>query len=98
MARARIARGFYPVVVPADSGGQPRFGRAGSKGKPKGKGQGKSKDHKPAAARRPRPKATSKGTGSRLHNGDDQNDQQHHPMEAQDDHLQFVFDAANEVT
>ena len=43
LARARIARGFYPVVVPADSGGQPRFGRAGSKGKPKGQGQGQIK-------------------------------------------------------
>ena len=30
LARARIARGFYPVVVPADSGPQPRFGRKGS--------------------------------------------------------------------
>ena len=29
LAKARIARGFYPVVVPADSGPQPRFGRAG---------------------------------------------------------------------
>ena len=27
LARTRIARGFYPVVVPADSGTQPRFGR-----------------------------------------------------------------------
>ena len=26
-ANARVARGFYPVVVPADGGSQPRFGR-----------------------------------------------------------------------
>ena len=40
LAKARIARGFYPVVVPADTGPQPRFGRAkkpeGGKGKSKG--------------------------------------------------------------
>ena len=29
LAKARIARGFYPVVVPADSGPQARFGRQG---------------------------------------------------------------------
>ena len=29
LAKARIARGFYPVVVPADGGSQPRFGRQG---------------------------------------------------------------------
>ena len=34
-AKARIARGFYPVVVPADSGTQPRYGRKGGKGKGK---------------------------------------------------------------
>ena len=62
LARARIARGFYPVVVPAESGGQPRFGRGSSKGKPKGKGN--SKENKPVVAMRPRPKANSKGTGS----------------------------------
>ena len=33
MARARIARGFYPVVVPADIGIPPRYGRANVKGK-----------------------------------------------------------------
>ena len=49
LARTLIARGFYPVVVPADSGGQPRCGRAGSKGGPKGKG--KSNDNKPARVR-----------------------------------------------
>ena len=38
-----------------------------------------------------------KAQAPRLHNGDDQTDLQHHPMEAQDDHLQFAFDAANEV-
>ena len=31
LAKARIARGFYPVVVPADSGMQPRFGRTSTK-------------------------------------------------------------------
>ena len=36
LAKARIARGFYPVVVPADSGMQPRYGRKGGK-KEKGK-------------------------------------------------------------
>ena len=43
LAKARIARGFYLVVVPADSGPQPRFGRAkkpeGGKGKSKGRGK-----------------------------------------------------------
>ena len=43
LAKARIARGFYPVVVPADSGMQPRFGRTGGKGKGKGKGQARPK-------------------------------------------------------
>ena len=57
LARARIARGFYPVVVPADSGPQPRFGRKGSgqsKGKRKGKGKGK----------RPRPKARARASAN----------------------------------
>ena len=36
LAKACIARGFYPAVVPADSGVQPRFGRANGKGKIKG--------------------------------------------------------------
>ena len=49
LAKARIARGFYPVVVPADSGMQPRFGRTGGKGKGKGKGSSQ-----------PRPNAKSK--------------------------------------
>ena len=31
LAKARIARGFYPVVVPADLGPQPRFGRQSGK-------------------------------------------------------------------
>ena len=35
LAKARIARGIYPVVAPADSGMQPRFGRTGGKGKGK---------------------------------------------------------------
>ena len=49
LAKARIARGFYPVAAPADSGPQPRFGRKGGKGKGKGKS--------PA---QPRPKAKAK--------------------------------------
>ncbi len=41
LAQARIARGFYLVVVPASSGTQPRFGRgAGRQRKRRGKGQG----------------------------------------------------------
>ena len=32
LAKARIARGFYPVVVPADMGPQARYGRNGTKG------------------------------------------------------------------
>ena len=36
LARARLARGIYPVVVPADVGPQARFGRKGSTSKPKG--------------------------------------------------------------
>ena len=38
LAKARIARGFYPVVVPADDGRQPRFNRS-----KKGDGKGKSR-------------------------------------------------------
>ena len=48
LAKARIARGFYPVVVPADSGPQPRFGRTGGKkGKSKGKGKRERKERPP---------------------------------------------------
>ena len=43
LARARIARGFYPVVVPADTIGPPRYGRVG--GKSKGKGRVSTADH-----------------------------------------------------
>ena len=66
LARARVARGFYPVVVPADSGPQPRYGR-GTKGKSKGKGQGKN----PAAKPKPSPSksATSKGKPSGMSSG-----------------------------
>ena len=39
LARARIASGFYPAVIPADTVGPPRYGRIG--GKPIGKGNGK---------------------------------------------------------
>lgn len=41
LAKDRTARGFYPVVVPADDGRQPRFGHISKKGKGKGKGKGK---------------------------------------------------------
>ena len=39
LAKARIARGFYPVVVPADDGPQPRYGRdkKGNKGGVRGR-------------------------------------------------------------
>ena len=50
LAKARIARGFYPVVVPADSGPQARFGRTGGKGNGKSRGKGSNQ---------PRPKAKS---------------------------------------
>ena len=49
LAKARIARGFYPVVVPADLGPQARYGRKGGKGKGKGK-----------SLSQPRPKAKPK--------------------------------------
>ena len=39
LAKARIARGFYPVVVPADMGPQARYGRKGTKGRGKGKNE-----------------------------------------------------------
>ena len=38
LAQARIMRGFYPVVIPASSGSQPRFGRDSSN---QSKGRGK---------------------------------------------------------
>ena len=59
LAKARIARGFYPVVVPADSGMQPRFGRTGGTGKVKGKG---SSQPRPKA----KAKAKSKAKGNKL--------------------------------
>ena len=42
LAQARIARGFYLVVVPASSGTQPRFGRGAGRQR-KGRGKGKRK-------------------------------------------------------
>ena len=61
LAKARIARGFYPVVVPADSGPQPRFGRAkkpeGGKGKSKGRGKGKRPRGPPRPKAKTRPNA-----------------------------------------
>ena len=54
LAKARIARGLYPVVVPADSGPPAHFGRQGGKRRPKGKG----KEHKPKGP--PRPKARAR--------------------------------------
>ena len=53
LAKARIARGFYPVVVPADAGPQSRFGR---KGKPRPKGKGKGKGTPKGANAGPRPR------------------------------------------
>ena len=53
LARARIARGFYPVVVPADDGRQPRFDRASKKGAGKGKRKGKGKKENLHLNRRP---------------------------------------------
>ncbi len=46
LARARIARGFYPIVVPADDGRQPRFSRTSKKGDAKGKSKGEGKTSK----------------------------------------------------
>ena len=62
LAKARVARGFYPVVVPADFGSEARYGRAANS-KGKGKGAGKDKDKKPAPKRRPTPKATAQPSG-----------------------------------
>ena len=61
LAKARIARGFYLVVVPQEAvtGYRPRFGRAitvkpeGGKGKTKGRGKGK----RPRGPPRPKAKA-----------------------------------------
>ena len=61
LAKARIARGFYPVVVPADSGPQARFGRTGGKGKGKGRGKGKG-----SGQPRPKSKAKAKAISSKL--------------------------------
>ena len=70
LAKARIARGFYPVVVPADSGLQPRFGRqpqarpkAKAKPKAKGGGRGKSGKGKGAGGPNPNPSSGPKGKG-----------------------------------
>ena len=61
LAKARIARGFYPVVVPADTGPQPRFGRVkrpeGGKGKSKGRGKGKRPKGPPRPKAKARPNA-----------------------------------------
>ena len=57
LAKARIARGFYPVVVPADSGPQARFGRQGGKRRPKGKGKDKQPKGPPRPKARARPNA-----------------------------------------
>ena len=64
LAKARIARGFYPVVVPADSGMQPRFGRTGGKGKGKGKfsSQPRPKAKPKAKSKAKRQQTTSVGT------------------------------------
>ena len=59
LAKARLARGCYPVVVPADAGPQARFGRKG-KSRPKGKGKGKGKPKGANAGPRPRGKPRPK--------------------------------------
>ena len=63
LAKARLARGIYPVVVPADAGPQARFGRKG-KPRPKGKGKGhgtpKGANAGPRPKGKPRPKGLSK--------------------------------------
>ena len=56
MASARIARGFYPVVVPANIGAQPRYGRA----KAKANGAGKGKEGNQLTAKRKPPSKISK--------------------------------------
>ena len=63
LAKARIARGFYPVVVPADDGRQPRFGRSGTKGKAGGKGKNKAKA-KASPKRAAAPKSSGPGMSS----------------------------------
>ena len=59
LAKARIARGFYPVVVPADAGPQARFGRIGGQGKKKRGGKGR-KGHQQGP---PRPKTRARSIG-----------------------------------
>ena len=58
LAKARIARGFYPVVVPADDGRQPRFGRSN-------KGDGKGKGRKGPSKKGPTGTGTSSGSGGK---------------------------------
>ena len=90
LAKARIARGFYPVVVPADSGLQPRFGRT-SQPRPKAKSKAKSKGGGKEKAKEKVQKA------QKYLNGDDLTD---HPMQkdqAKADHHLFASDAVKEV-
>ena len=88
LAKARIARGFYPVVVPADAGPQARFGR---KGKPRPKGKGKGKGKPKGANAGPRPRGKARPNQTYYHNGEDPTD--HLALKEIDLHL-FVFVAA----
>ena len=63
LAKARIARGFYPVVVPADIGPQPRFGRVGKPSGGKGKSKGRGKGKRPKGAPRPKARARPNAKG-----------------------------------
>ena len=64
LAKARIARGFYPVVVPADDGRQPRFGRSSTKGKGRGKGKNKEGRKKTSPKQAAAPKSSGPGMPS----------------------------------
>jgi len=67
LAKARVARGFYPVVVPAGSP-PPQFGKGKSKRRrPKGKGKGRRGKSKYSGKSNPprRPKGRGRGRGRR---------------------------------
>ena len=65
LRNARIARGFYPIVVPANDGPPPRYGRGKGNGKgngnpPKGKGRGT----KAGTKAKPKPTAGTPSSGN----------------------------------
>ena len=68
LAKARIARGFYPVVVPADDGRQPRFNRA-KKGEGKRQGKGETKKGQSATSSSTNGPGTSSGPGGKNEGG-----------------------------